>query len=118
LGTFFLAHDVDGRRVEAGLDVGGIELFDHLDRCPAILGDRVNIRPLHQAQTDVGMAQAIGGARLTVAVGFQFLFVENGFEQFALPFGTEKVRGLRQASLFIGSSPSRLVDPQRTRSSL
>ena len=54
------------------------------------------------------MAQAVSGARLTVAVGFQFLFVENGVEQFALPFGEEKVGGFRQASSFIGSSPSRV----------
>jgi hypothetical protein len=35
--------------------VGGIELFDHLDRCPAILRDLVDICPLHQTQADVGM---------------------------------------------------------------
>jgi hypothetical protein len=51
---------------------------------------------------------------LTVAVSFQFLFVENGVKQFALPFGKEKIRWLRQASLFVRSSSPRLVNPQRT----
>ena len=60
--------------------MGGIEFFDHLDRRPAILGDLIDIRPLHQAQADVGVAQAVGSARLTIAVGFQVLFVENGVE--------------------------------------
>jgi hypothetical protein len=59
------------------------------------------------------MAEAVSGARLTVAVGFQFLFVENGVKQFALPFGEEKVCGLRQANLFVGSSSPRLVDPSK-----
>jgi hypothetical protein len=31
---------------------------------------------------------------LTVAVSFQFLFVENGVKQFALPFGEEKIHWL------------------------
>ena len=64
------------------------------------------------------MAQAVCGARLTVAVGFQFLFVENGVKQFALPFREEKVGRFRHARLFIGPSPSWLVDPHRTRSAL
>jgi hypothetical protein len=60
------------------------------------------------------MAQAVSGACLAVTVSFQFFFVENGLKQFALLFGKEKVRRLRQTSLFVCSSSPRLVDSQGT----
>jgi hypothetical protein len=38
--------------------------FDHLDACPTVLGDLVNVGTLHQAQTDISVSQAVGGAAI------------------------------------------------------
>ena len=110
--------DIDGCRVETGFDVRGVIFLDHLDRCPAILGDLVDVGPFHQTQADVGVTQAVSGARLSLAVGFEFFFVKDGIEQFTLPLREQKVRRFGQARLFVGRSPARLVDPQRPGAAL
>lgn len=56
------------------------------DRRPAILHDLVDICAFYQTQANVGMAEVVSGARLTAAISFQFLFIENGVKQFALSF--------------------------------
>jgi len=47
----------------------------------------VDVGTLHQAQTDVGMPQAVRRARLAFAVEAQLFLVEDGFEKLALPLG-------------------------------
>ncbi len=47
---------IDRGDIEAGLDVGRVELLDHLDAGAAILGDLVDIRALHEAQANIRMA--------------------------------------------------------------
>lgn len=52
--------NVDRSRVEGVLEMNGVELFDHLDAGPAVLGYLVDIRAFHQAETNVSMPQTIG----------------------------------------------------------
>ena len=73
--------DIDRRGVEARFDVGGVVFLDHLDAGAAVLGDLVDVRAFHQAQADVGVAQAVGRARLSFAVDFQVFFVEDRVEE-------------------------------------
>ena len=59
----------------------GIELFDHLDTGPAVIGDLKVIRALHQAERDVAVPQAIGRPTPTVAIKLQVQFVKDVVEQ-------------------------------------
>ena len=93
------SHDVDRGGVEAGLDVRGIVFLDHLDAGAAVLGDLVDVRPFHQAQADIGVAQAVGRAGLAFAVDLEIFFLQDRVEQLALPFREDQVRRLRQASI-------------------
>jgi hypothetical protein len=45
-----------------------VEFFNHLDTGSAILGNLVDVRPLHQPQANVDMAKAMGGAPVAFAV--------------------------------------------------
>ncbi len=92
--------NVDRRCVQMGLDVGSVELFDHLVAGATILGDLVDIDPLHQPKADVCVPQAIGGAPIAVAVKLQPFSVENLIE---LPFmihRKETVRRFRRITFY------------------
>jgi hypothetical protein len=52
--------NVDRRRIKRALDVCRVEFLDHLDAGAAVLGNLINVGALHQAQADIGVAQAIG----------------------------------------------------------
>ena len=71
--------------------MGGVELLDHFDAGAAILGDLVDVGAFHEAQADVGVAQAVGGAALAVAVGLEAKFIENGVEEFSLNVSENEV---------------------------
>lgn len=51
--------------------MGGIEFLDHLDAGAAVLGQRVNVGPLHQAHANVCVPEAVGGSLVAVAIEFQ-----------------------------------------------
>lgn len=61
----FTSH-IDGCGIERGLDVGDVELLDHLDAGAAVFGDLVDIGALHQAQAYVHVPQAVSGAPVAV----------------------------------------------------
>ena len=82
---------VDGRGVEHVLDVRGVEFLDHLHAGAAVLGDLINVRPLHQSQADIGMPQAVGGPALALAVEFEVLLLKDEFEQLAMGIGKHEV---------------------------
>src|SRR5260370_41863517 len=75
--------------------------LDHLDAGAAVFGDLVDVGPFHQAQTDVGMTQAVGRTRPAFAVEPEIFFVKNGLEKLALPFRKNEVDRLREGSFFI-----------------
>ena len=54
-----------------------IVLLYHFDASPAVLGDLINIRPLHQAKADVGVAQTVCRSQITVTVLLEAKFIEN-----------------------------------------
>ncbi len=57
----WVAPDIDRSRIQVRLDMRRIKFFDHLDARATVLCDLVYIRALHQAQTNISMAEAIGG---------------------------------------------------------
>jgi hypothetical protein len=67
-----------GGSIKHRLDVGRIEFLDHLHARATVLGDLVDVGPLHQPKADVGMAQTVCRAHLPVTVGLQALLSKNG----------------------------------------
>ena len=62
--------DVDRRCVQPILNVSGVELLNHLDAGAAVVGDLMNVRPLHQPHRYVCVSEAVGGATLAVTIEF------------------------------------------------
>lgn len=62
---------VNCRGIQRVLEVGGVEFLDHFHAGPAVLGDLVDIGPLHQTQANIGMAQAVGRADISIPIFFQ-----------------------------------------------
>ena len=62
---------IDGGGIEGVLEMDGIVLFNHLDGCAAVLGDLIDVGPLHEAHTYVCVPEAVGGAGFAVAVQFE-----------------------------------------------
>lgn len=87
---------VDGGRADHVLDVRGIVFLDHLDAGAAITGDGIHVRPLHQAETNIGMAKRISGARLTIAIELEIGLVENAVEELHVIAGEHLVVWLGQ----------------------
>lgn len=56
-------------------------LLDHLHAGAAILCHLVDVGTFHEAHTDIGMAQAVGRARLAVAVELQARPLQQIVEQ-------------------------------------
>jgi hypothetical protein len=73
--------------------------LDHLDAGAAVLRDLVNVRAFHEAQADIGVAQAVSRAGLPLAVLLQSLFFEDRVEELPLEFRKDAVRGLRLVPL-------------------
>ena len=82
--------------VDHVLDVRGIMLLDHLDAGAAIARNRIDVGSLHQPQTDVGVSQAVGGARLAVAINLEVLALEQRIEQLDMIAREHLVGRLRQ----------------------
>ncbi len=104
--VFLGPHDVDRSCVERSLDVRSVVFLDHLDTRAAVLSDLVDVGALHQPQTDVCMPHTVGRTGSSFAVKAKILFVEDGFEKFALPLRKNKVR--RSSESVSGGAPAGL----------
>jgi hypothetical protein len=62
--------DIDLAGIEEVLDVVGIEFLDHPDGGAAVLGELIDVTPLHKPHADIEVAQAVSSSRLVVAVAF------------------------------------------------
>src|SRR5690606_35695912 len=69
----------------------GVVLLDHLDAGAAVLGDLVDVGSFHQAQTDIGMAQAVCRPALSDAVELEILLGQNRVELCAVVAGKQAV---------------------------
>ena len=67
--------------VQRVLEMNGVKFLDHLDAGAAVLGDLIDVGAVHQAQANIGVAQAIGGATIAVAVVFETGALKNAVEQ-------------------------------------
>jgi hypothetical protein len=76
-------------------EVCRVEFLDHLDARAAVLCDLIDVCALHQAHADISVAQAVGGARLLVAVKFEFCPVENSVEQLDMVSRKNEISWLR-----------------------
>jgi hypothetical protein len=79
--------------------MGGVELFDHLDAGAAVFGDLVDVRAFHEAETNVGVAEAVGGSRAAFTIGSEVFLVEDRIEKLALPLRKDEVCRSRKAPL-------------------
>lgn len=94
---WFWLHDIDRGGIQVCLDVRRVVFLDHLDAGAAVLGDLVNIRSFHQAQTDVCMPQAVSGSRSALSIESEILFVQNRLEELVLPLWKEEIGRFRKA---------------------
>ena len=70
-GSAFLAFrlsDIDRRGIQGVFEMERVVFLDHLDPSPAVFGDLVDVRPFHQPQADIGVAQAVGRPAVAFAV--------------------------------------------------
>jgi hypothetical protein len=74
--------------------VGGVELLDHLHTGSAVLPDLVDVGAFHQPEADVGMAKAVEGPSLPLAVDLEVLFLENSIEENVMPAREHLVGGV------------------------
>jgi hypothetical protein len=84
--------------------VGCVILVDHLHARAAVLSDLVDVGPLHQAQADVCVPQAVCSARLAFAVEAKLLLLEDGFEKLALSLRENYVGRFGRAPLSVRNS--------------
>ena len=96
----FRAADVDGRRIKRVLYVRCIKLLDHFHAGAAVFCDLIDVSAFHEAHADVGMAKAVGGAPVPVAVKLEFCSGENPVEQLDVVAGKNVLGGLRQFPLW------------------
>ena len=82
----FGAAHVDRRSIQHVLDLRRIVFLDHLDAGAAVFRNLVDVCPLHQPETDIGVPQAVAGARVALAVVLHSEFVEERVEEFPLNF--------------------------------
>ena len=57
--------------------MGCVKFLDHFNACAAVFCDLIDVRPFHQAQTDVGVPKAVGCATVSIPVKFKIKFVKN-----------------------------------------
>ncbi len=69
----------------------GVVLLDHFDASTAVLRDLVDVGSFHQAQTDIGVPQAVGGAAIAFAVKLEVKVGKNVVEHAALAFVREQL---------------------------
>ena len=93
----FGLHHIDRGGIKVGLDVRRVIFLDHLDAGAAVLGDLVDVGALHQAQADVGMAQAVGRPGPAVAVNPEIFFLQDRLELLPLPFRKKQIHRCRDA---------------------
>lgn len=62
---------IDGGSIKRVLDVRCIEFLDHFHRRAAVLRNLIDVGPLHQPHANIGVAQAVGRARIAVPVELQ-----------------------------------------------
>lgn len=92
--------NVDRRGVQRCLEVDGVVFFNHLNTCAAVFGDLVDVSPLHQADADVGVPEAVCGSAVPVPVKLEALLIKDGVKQLALSAaGENKVVGLGVVAL-------------------
>ena len=60
--------------------MGCVVFLNHLHARPTVLGDLIDVGTFEQAQTNIGVAQAIGRSRPTIAVSAKLFFVQNCVE--------------------------------------
>ncbi len=87
--------DIDGGSIKRVLQVRRIKLLDHLDAGAAIFGDLLDIGAFHEAQTNVGVTQAVRGAPVSVPVEFELGPVKDTVEQFYMVTWEDRVGRLR-----------------------
>src|SRR4029079_19524013 len=92
------ASHIDDRGIHHVLDVGGVELLDHLNAGTAILGDLINVGALHQAQADIGVPQTVEGPALAFAINLEVKFAEDGVEEVVMTFRKDNLGRLRAAA--------------------
>lgn len=83
LSLFSAAH-IDRRSIKHVLDVRRVVFLDHLDAGATVFRNLIDVGPLHQPETDVGMSQAVAGSRVSLATMFHAEFVEERVEEFTL----------------------------------
>ncbi len=71
--------------------MGRVEFFDHLDAGAAVLGDLVNVRALHEPETDIGVPKAVGRAPVFIAVEFELLLSKHIDEQLDVRAGEDRI---------------------------
>jgi hypothetical protein len=78
LGLFLFqprSHFVDFCGVKIRLDVRRVIFLDHLDAGAAIFCNLLDLGTLHQAQTNIGVPQAVGRSRPSFATGSEAFLV-------------------------------------------
>jgi hypothetical protein len=71
---------VDCRCIQRFLDVGGVNLLDHFDAGPAVLGNLINVRSFHQSEADIGMPQTVERALAAITIQLHSEFAQNRVE--------------------------------------
>ena len=90
------AADIDRRGVERVLDMRRIVLLDHFNAGAAVFGDLVDVGSFHEPHANVGMAQAVGRARIVIAIKLELRPRKNPIEELDVVAGEDVIRGLRQ----------------------
>jgi hypothetical protein len=86
------AHDVDRSGVERVLEMRGVEFFDHLDAGATILGDLIDVCPLHEPHADVSMTQGIGNAILAVSAHLEVCALKDAIEGLLMVVGDDLLK--------------------------
>ena len=76
--------------------MGRVIFFDHLYAGPAVLGDLINVCAFKKAQTNVGVAKAVGRARIIVAIKLELRARENPIEELDVISGEDAICRLRK----------------------
>lgn len=75
--------------------MGGVEPLDHLDAGAAVFGDLVDVRAFHEAHTYVGMAQAVGCARIALPIELELRSRQEVVEHLDVVAGEYRIGRLR-----------------------
>ena len=83
--------DVDCNGAERGLDIRGEVFLDHLDARAAVPSSLVDVGTLHRAEAVICIPHTVGCTRSAFSVETKLLFVEDSFEQLALPLRENEI---------------------------